>query len=627
MSGQSHPPQETKLALSGRSLGAVSIPVIPGYIDGPTPPRLVDVWQRPAGDYPDDLWPTDVLAAVTPEPTGWLTVCEHYFTDDRHGGRGCVLVAPDDAGRAIDDTGWVGHGLGTFSVWYNLEGDHGFDSGLQVTDADARLEFFIQVRRPVGSSDPTLDISQPFLWYFDAYPVDNGWAYVNEAGRPQELVRAQVAREHWIVEVRALEFRQYLHACGSHAILQIDCVPMTAVDGFDRVEEDFSSDWAHFDFVATSDLLTGSRPGFARLLGQYVVRGIQTSRVPRFEQRRQDNQFPTLIYAVDAATGAPLRHTCDPDQLGTYFDKDDSRLHYLTPVNFRREVLIPYASEPNRYRLSRSRLDCLSLWGLDISFNTAGLVEVYLGDFGESLPPDEWGHWLTHNVMPEGEMEQGRFRRDFLNQFASSPDVPGDLRRAREKAAKASERLFGTPVWRPLGDDVAPEYESMIGPLSEDPAALGGPMILLAKCFVDAIDPAPLKAFLGDANSGERSLSLLGRVAERLGGPAGVVEPLRALYDVRSAGGIAHLAGFQARSGARAPRHPRDEHDRRVRPRRRPTDRVSRSGEYPDERTNGRVIHPAPDGQDGTPVVTTDELSGSTGSPAERRSDQIDGYV
>ncbi|HWC11184.1 MAG TPA: hypothetical protein VG455_08175 [Acidimicrobiales bacterium] len=212
-------------------------------------------------------------------------------------------------------------------------------------------------------------------------------------------------------------------------------------------------------------------------------------------------------------------------------------------MNFRRQVLIPYASEPNRYRLSRSRLECLSLWGLDISFNTAGLVEVYLGDLGRSLPSDEWGHWLTHNVMPEGEMEQGRFRRDFLNQFASSPDVPGDLRRAREKAAKASERLFGTPVWRPLGDDVAPEYESMIGPLSEDPAALGGQMILLAKCFVDAIDPAPLKAFLGDAQSGERSLSLLGRVAERLGGSAGVVEPLRALYDVRSAGGLAHLAG------------------------------------------------------------------------------------
>jgi len=83
----------------------------------------------------------------------------------------------------------------------------------------------------------------------------------------------------------------------------------------------------------------------------------------------------------------------------------------------------------------------------------------------------------------------------------------------------------------------------MIGPLSDDPAALQGPLILLAKCFADAIDPAPLKDFLGDAESGERSLSLLGRTAERLGGSCDDVEGLRALYDVRSAGGFAHLGG------------------------------------------------------------------------------------
>jgi hypothetical protein len=83
----------------------------------------------------------------------------------------------------------------------------------------------------------------------------------------------------------------------------------------------------------------------------------------------------------------------------------------------------------------------------------------------------------------------------------------------------------------------------MIGPLSEDPAALQTPLILLAKCFVDAIDPVPLKAYLGDAQSGEKSLSLLGRFTERLGGSQDDVEGLRALYDVRSAGGFAHLAG------------------------------------------------------------------------------------
>ena len=345
-----------------------------GLHRGPGPTTLFDLWLRFDGNYPDELWPEDLLRTVVYEPTGWLTVCEHYFTPDGHGGRDCVLTAPEGVERILSGgTDWVGHGLGTFSVWEGTGGSTGFDEGLTTVERDADLQFFVQVKRPEGSPDPVLDIWQPFLWYFDAYPVKNGWAYVNEAGRPQELVRSQITREHWVVDVRAVEFRQFLHTCRRDAIVQIDCVPMTKVEDFERITDEFSCDWAHFDFVATSERAM-SAGGLARLLGQYVVKGGRTSRVPRFEERRAKVAYPEFVYRVDPSTGQPLTHTCDPDELGTYFDQDNSRLHYLTPVNFKREVLIPYAQEPNRYRLWRSRLECLGLWGIDISFNTAGLV-------------------------------------------------------------------------------------------------------------------------------------------------------------------------------------------------------------------------------------------------------------
>lgn len=485
-----------------------------------------------------------MLAAAEPEPTGWLTVCEHSSTVAGRTGRACVLVARDDAAKALNSTTWVGRDLGTFSIWEDLNGGSGFESGLADLDNDARLEFFVQVQRPVGSPDPVLDVSHPFLWYFDAYPVRDGWAYVNEAGRPQELMRTHLAREHWTIEVRALEFRQFLFASGLDAVVQLDCVPRTTSTGFSRVDDEFRNEWAYLDFVATSEHDYAGKGGFSRLLGQYLVRGSSTSRLPRMQQRRADGDaYPEFIYKVDSATGEPVRHSCDPDALGTYFDKDASRIHYLTPANFKREVLIPYAQEPNRYQLRRTRLECLSLWGLAISFNSAGLVEVYLGDLGRDLPSDEWGHWLTYNVIPDGTMEAGRFQRDFLGMWSDSPDIPSELRHARDYAAAASERALGVPVWRPLDEQITPEYESMVGPLSDDPAALQAPLILLAKCFVDAIDPAPLKEYLGDTQPNERGLSLLGRTAERLGGSQDDVEALRALYDVRSAGGLAHLGG------------------------------------------------------------------------------------
>ncbi len=174
----------------------MSIPVIPGFIEGPRGERLSELWARPVGDFPDELWPLGVLESVMPEPTGWLTVCEHFFTDDAHGGRGCVLVSREHGGQAIADAGWIGRGLGQFSIWFDFEDNRGYEAGLAATENDADLEFFVQVRQAVGSSEPIVELSQSFLWCWDAYPVRDGWAYVNGAGRPQELVRTRVAREH-----------------------------------------------------------------------------------------------------------------------------------------------------------------------------------------------------------------------------------------------------------------------------------------------------------------------------------------------------------------------------------------------------------------------------------------------
>jgi hypothetical protein len=83
----------------------------------------------------------------------------------------------------------------------------------------------------------------------------------------------------------------------------------------------------------------------------------------------------------------------------------------------------------------------------------------------------------------------------------------------------------------------------MIGPLNDDPTALGPPLLLLSKVLVDAIDATPLKSFLGDPEPNERSLKLLGRLVERIGGQEVQAEPLRALQEFRSRRGVAHLAG------------------------------------------------------------------------------------
>lgn len=525
----------------------MSIPLIPGYTGGEEA-SLASVWPRPDGDFPVALWPTAELRRITPEPTDWVVVAEHLFTDDAHGGVGSVL-AVSDAGLALNQDSWIGHDLGDFGLWESgfTEGgtasQHGFTDGLAGTDRSVDLEFFCQVRRHHGLHPGSVEVSLPFLWYWGAVPQEGGWFYLNASGRDEPLIRYEVREDFYRVEIRALELRQYLASRDQCLVVQHDFVPKTVEGDFTRVRSEYRCEWCYFTWVCTSEPSMGDRPGFSRLLGQYLVRPMLGERPPWWLERRKDRQYPDFQYAVDPKSGTTIRHTCNPDQLGTYFDADNSRLHYLTPVYFRRGVLGRYTSEPSRYRVTATRLTCLDLWGLDISTNTAGLVEVYLGDLGRDLPAGEWPHWLGHNVAPAGQMAEDRFRRDFLNQPTASQDLPSELRRARAAAVDASQEFFGTALWKQLVEPERSEFDALHGPTSTDLRALNGPVLTLTKALVDAIQPAPLRSYLGSEAQDKGTLQLLELFANRLGGDQSIAGAFKSVQRLRSASGIVHLSG------------------------------------------------------------------------------------
>src|SRR5690348_6715226 len=132
----------------------MSVPSIPGYLERQAHNTLADLWPRPVGAFPDELWPIDYLRIVSNNPSGWLTVEEHFFTDAKHGGTGCILVRPEQPAEALQETSWIGQELGTASVW----GDCGFGNGLEATDGDIQVEFFAQGRRASGASLPIIEI-------------------------------------------------------------------------------------------------------------------------------------------------------------------------------------------------------------------------------------------------------------------------------------------------------------------------------------------------------------------------------------------------------------------------------------------------------------------------------------
>ena len=521
----------------------MSIPRIPGYTTSDRSESLGDLWTPPPGDHPTELWPEHTLNGIIAAPTDWVQIEEYYFDDHRHGGRGAVLIDAADVPLALKDDTWLGRDLGSVGLWTDRDGYRQFDNGLTVRDRDIEVDFLVKVRHQHSLRDPIVEISHSFLWYWDAIRSDDGWYHLDEAGQDQQLVRCTVTMDAWRIEVRALELRRYLADAQQALVAQVDHVTKVAGVTFQETEFSFRNDWAIFSWWCSADLLAGDKPHTSRLLGKYIINGSMNAVSPRWDHSDKDTSYPEFVYGIDTNTGGLLKHTCDPDRLGSYFDGNDSHIHYLTPVNFSPDVLSKYTAEPDRYHVEPGYLRCLDLWGVQFCFNTAGLVEVYLGDIGRDIPSREWSHWLNFNVRPEGQMSEDRFRRDFLAQFASGDHPTADMKRLRVEVNSHAKALLDCSIWRELDEPDRTEFERLFPGTTTQSLKLA--ILLLCKALVEAIDQRSIVKYLGSSIPEESRLSSLERLVDSLGGNRAVLEPLRALQQVRSKAGIAHLASSQ----------------------------------------------------------------------------------
>jgi len=133
----------------------------------------------------------------------------------------------------------------------------------------------------------------------------------------------------------------------------------------------------------------------------------------------------------------------DPSKLANYFGANPEAPHYLTPVHFRRDVLVRYYDRPDLYTVEDGYLRCRALWGLRMDNDTSESVVVWLGDLGRDLPASERDYWLSFNIPPGGPISETANRRAILGQFASAQSSDLRFRVAYEQLRGAWRDRFG----------------------------------------------------------------------------------------------------------------------------------------------------------------------------------------
>jgi hypothetical protein len=134
-------------------------------------------------------------------------------------------------------------------------------------------------------------------------------------------------------------------------------------------------------------------------------------------------------------------------------------------------------------------------------------------------------------------MDEGRFRRDFLNQPAPTSNPVGTLLRSVEGVDQKFEARWGGPLRVPLKEPLKTEFEHLYGPVTEDPSALMSPTLTLTKGLIDSLDVKHLREITGVEDTSKKSLELLRDLVVTQGGDADeIVGPLASLQRIRSKG-------------------------------------------------------------------------------------------
>ncbi len=526
----------------------MTFPNIPGFTiagESSTGARvLADEWARPAGAFSPELWPSSSLASFERFPSDWLVVEQHdYSSTSGSTGVSCFLTSIDGWSVARAKHDWSGRYLGEYAFDDELPDR---EIGLFEPLEGLTAEFFVQVQRNHRLRPPTVDLSLPFQWFWDAIRDGNNWFYLDSAGIEHPLVRSTITNDSYQVEIRAMELRRFLARRGLVAVLQYDHVVYAQSAPFEQEAFEFANDWTSFIWTPVNSSIGDGFNSFSRLLGKRLVTGIE--RGPNPLALDFDNpagaDYPTFAFGIDPESGEQQEFTSDPEALSNYFGRNPDAPNYLTPVYFDPRVLNRYRDEPSKYEITSTQLSCLGLWSIAIGESTTRLVEVYLGDLGRDLPWQERPHWKAYNVLPSGTMHKDRFRRDFLAEWAGEPNTIETMRERLDSLRETTVKFLGFPLIREMSGTDLLELTHLRLPTTTEQRELLSPVLTLAKAFVDAIDERSLRAYLQDESS-DRSLGLVEKLAVKAGGDISIVQPFRTLYKLRSSGGLAHWGGSE----------------------------------------------------------------------------------
>ncbi len=335
----------------------------------------------------------------------WLLLCTSHHAGGISCGTFCALAPASFRPRALSNPGW-GFSHGAHRPGFSQRGD---GSGGSTTTyhryTSEPIEPFLIERDFQGVRPGYRELSEEFRLFHNLYSdhlLSGDLLKLDAAGNG--TVAAHVEPDH--VAVLTSLVRQY------QAARQMDL--LLFIDSYVRYDSSLptptAGHWVTKELNAAFTVGNDGGQPLSRFLATRVLPAPPIDRSGIWPFQRPDTRFPEFIIGVNEY-GDTVESTCDPDVLDNHFGASPYTPDYLTPVHFRREVLVKYYDRPDLYKVGDGYLSCSSLWGLRMDNDGPESVVVWLGDLGRDLPASERDHWRSFNVPPAGSISETAYRR------------------------------------------------------------------------------------------------------------------------------------------------------------------------------------------------------------------------
>lgn len=399
------------------------------------------------------------------------------------------------------------------------------------------IEPLVYWRTFSGRSEKYYEVSEEFRLYFDLFERrdQNGstlFLITDEDGEEDEVIRIKNDK----VEIKLKYIKEFITVKKMCLIIYFEAMrfsPKTIEElNLSPTDSIVKKDNLTYSICIRNLHLSGNNSQ-GWLLGKKIILGLKNF-TPSIFRSSNSEKYEDFIVGVDK-DGEFITASCSNDY--------QSKINFLTPIFFKREVLKKYFDDPAKYSIEDSYVKMDGFWGLRVMNNHTEHVVVWLGDL-KSLPYKEQTHWKSYNISPSNrKISHADFDRNINGEFADPENPELYFKYKLNQFQKDWYKKYKWYLFKPLTKGDEYHLKSLHIPTTDNQKEFDDQIGSLTKIIVDSLNEKELIKDLKNIKSDAKGIDKLENflVLNGFNSPP-MIKFIRNLQELRSSA-VAHRKG------------------------------------------------------------------------------------